>query len=398
MKRSISLLVIIILLITMSAPLSHAAFANPLAAVDTPDRAGIRTAPEVTAASAMLIDAKTGDMLWRKNSEEKRPIASITKIMTAIVTIKHANLDDTVTVKRDALGPGMLGGVRLAVNERMKLRDLLYALLLPSANDAAVAIADHVGGSVSGFAGMMNSKAALIGAQNTHYMNPHGLDHANHYSTARDLATIARYAMQDKTFAEITSTKTWQLNRSAPGLPTNIKSTNVLLSSYPGANGGKTGYTRKAGNCLVASATRGDVSLISVVLGEKKRKILFKESAALLDFGFSLYGEKKLISKGAIYKTVTSRYGPYVDLVAAEDVSAVVREYLPTRIETQYVSDIDLPVRRGTVLGKVILYQADRVIGASDLVAKEDIEYPVLEETGSYFWAQYINHILKIRA
>jgi len=389
MKRSIIVL-LIALLITAGIPLQQAALANPPIASGQvkPVASG---APYITAGAAVLIDAKTGDVLWGKNDNEKRPMASTTKIMTAVLAIEHGNLEDTVTVNRSVLGPGRRGGIGLVEGERLKLRDLLYASMLPSANDAATAIADHIGGSVDGFAEMMNDKALSIGARDTRYANPHGLDEEMHYSTASDLAIIARYALQDKTFSEVVSTKTWRLNRSYSGRHTNIRSTNRLLSSYPGATGGKTGYTRGAGNCLVSSAKRGDVSLISVVLGVNNRKALFEESASLLDFGFGLYESEQLISKDVTYKTATSKYGQSIDLVAAEDVSAVVRNYLPVSTETQTATDIETPIRKGTVLGKVIAYQDGRAVASSDLMAKEDVDEPTLEQLTDYYWQQLLS-------
>jgi D-alanyl-D-alanine carboxypeptidase (penicillin-binding protein 5/6) len=244
--------------------------------------------PATTAASILLIDAKTGIRVWRKNANQQQHMASTTKIMTAIVALERNSLDETVTVNSDVLAAGKEGGIKLAVNEKIKLRDLMYALLLESANDAAVAIADHVAGSEAAFAVMMNRKASQLGAKRTHFVNPHGLDHRLHYSTVGDLALFASFAMKDKKFAEIVGTKTWKLTRSDPKLPSVVENTNTLLDTYPGTYGIKTGYTKKARNCLVAGSTKGDKSLICVVLGVKNRKNLFKETASLLDFGFSI--------------------------------------------------------------------------------------------------------------
>lgn len=380
MKRVFTLL--ILLLMAISIPLQHIAITEPLQASATAGP-GTPGTPEVPAASAVLIDAKTGEVLYEKNAYHKRPMASTTKIMTALLAAERGNLEDEVTVNPSALGPGSKGGLGLRVGERFKLRELLYAALLPSANDAAVAIADHIGGSVEGFAVMMNERAASIGAHSTHYTNPHGLDDASHYSTAYDLAIIAREALKNPTFAEISSTKRWGLNRSGAIYP--IKNYNTLLSTYPGATGGKTGYTNKAGNCLVFSATRGDVSLIGVVLNTRPRATLFSQSSALLDYGFSLYEDRHLIARDVVYKKITSKYGQEIELVAAGDASAVVNRSLPVRVETPSQTDVDAPVKKGTVLGKIIAYQSGRMIAVSDLVAKEDIEPPsVVQLTDRY--------------
>lgn len=337
----------------------------------------------------MLINAKTGEVLWRKNSDDVRPMASTTKIMTALVAIEQGNLDDMVTVRPGALGPGRLGGVWLAAGEQVQLRDLLYALLMRSANDAAVAIADHVGGSVGGFADMMNAKALALGATNTRFTNPHGLDNPYHYSTARDLATIARYAFQNETFQQIIGTKSWRMTRASSNVPKSLSNTNKLLQSYSGYDGGKTGYTRGARNCLVSQATRDDVTLISVVLGARNRNALWAESAALLDFGFPLYEQRRLIKIGTTYKTLVSSHDQNIDLVAAEDITTVVRGALPVYLEAHYEPGIDAPVQKGAVLGKLIAYQAGQVVAESNLIAKEDVFVPAFNPVVSNPWVQF---------
>ncbi len=371
MKRFIFILTIIAL--TISIPLQQVAIAETLSA-NAPARSNVPAAPSVLAASAIVIDAKTGDVLFEKNSNEKLPMASTTKIMTALVALKHGNLEDSVTVNGDVVGPGSLGGIDLRPGEHLSLKDLLYALLLPSANDAAVAIADHIGGSVGGFADMMNQEAASIGATNTHFINPHGLDDPMHYTTAHDLAIIAKTALQNPVFAQIVSTNSWNISRPSLGFSETVEGHDILLSSYPGATGVKTGYTSRAGNCLVSSATRGEVSLISVVLGVDWRKDLFNQSAALLDYGFSLYKTKPLITKGVIYKKITLKDGREVDLVAADDRVAVVPDSLPISTETSTATGVRLPLKKGTILGKIAVYQAGRTVAASDLIANEDIK------------------------
>ncbi len=371
MKRFILILVVIAL--TIGIPLQQVAFAEALNA-NIPAGPNAPAAPSISATSAIVIDAKTGNVLFEKNSNERRPMASTTKIMTALVAIKHGNLADMVTVNGDVVGPGSLGGIDLQPGEQLTLKDLLYALLLPSANDAAVAIADHIGGSVGGFAAMMNQEAVSIGVTNTHFTNPHGLDDPMHYTTAHDLAIIAKTALQNPVFSQIVSTKTYSINRPSLGFSEPIENENKLLSSYPGATGVKTGYTSRAGNCLVSSATRGGVSLISVVLGVDWRKDLFDQSAALLDYGFSLYKSEQLISKGVIYKKIALKDGRQVDLVAADDRAAVVPDTLPISAEMSSVASVHLPVKKGTVLGKIIAYQAGRTVAVSDLIANEDIK------------------------
>ncbi len=385
MKRHISLLLTITFLITAIASSGSMVFAAPASAgTVTRSVASLAPQPTVSAGSAILMNAKTGDVLWRRNSSIRRPMASTTKIMTALVAIEHGNLDDVVTVNADALGPGSQGGIGLATNEHMTLRDLLYALLLPSANDAAVAIADHIGGSVDGFVAMMNKKAVEIGAYRTHFDNPHGLDSPTHYTTAYDLALIARYAMKNPTFAQIVSTRSWALRGSQV-----VTTHNKLLYSYSGATGVKTGFTNGAASCLVSSATRDDVSLITVVLGESFRPNMFTESAALLDYGFSLYKERQLASAGVVYKTITSPYGQQLDLVAKENARAIVRDTLPVYTETHYAKDIPVPVKKGAVLGRVVSYQAGRVIAAADLAVKNNPPQPTLMQMAAPYVVRF---------
>ncbi|MHB8840438.1 MAG: D-alanyl-D-alanine carboxypeptidase family protein [Candidatus Aquicultor sp.] len=381
MKRHISILLTITFLITAITSSWSIAFAAPASAgAATQSVASLPPQPTVSAGSAILMNAKTGDVLWRRNSSIRRPMASTTKIMTALVAIEHGNLDDVVTVNADALGPGSLGGVGLAKNEHITLRDLLYALLLPSANDAAVAIADHVGGSVGGFADMMNKKAVEIGANRTHFDNPHGLDSPTHYTTAYDLALITRYAMKNPTFSQIVSTKSWRLHGTKV-----VTTHNNLLAMYSPATGVKTGFTNRAGSCLVSSATKGDVSLIAVVLGEKRRPNMFTQSAGLLSYGFSLYQEKQLTSAGVVYKTITSPYGQKLDLVAKEASSATVRHTLPIYTETHYAEDTPLPVKKGAILGRVVSYQAGRPVAAADLQVKNDPLQPTLMQMAGHY-------------
>lgn len=335
--------------------------------------------PEIGAPSGILIDANNGDVLWEKNPDEKRQIASTTKITTAIVAIERKSLDDIVTVNEDVFREPVYG-IKLKVGEVMTMRDLLYALMLNSANDAAIAIAGHVSGSVEEFAKLMSSEAARIGARNTNFVNPHGLAKGDkpHYSTARDLAKIASYAMKNEEFIKLVSTKEWKLNRADPKAINVVQNRDKLLWSYPGATGIKTGFTKAAGYCLVSSAKRGDVSLIAVILGADSQDSVFIQSAALLEYGFGLYGEKRLITEDRVYKTVKTKYGHKIDLVAESAVDKVVR-YSAETTETVTVSkDILLPISKGTVLGQVAVYQSGKQIATSRLIANNDINKPTI--------------------
>lgn len=250
--------------------------------VDESDVFGLRTA------SAILMDANSGVVLFERASDTVRPPASVTKILTALVVLEHGNLSDTVTVSSTA---ARTGGHRLGLRagQRISLGDLLAAVLIRSANDAAVAAAEHVGGSLTNFVAAMNQKAALIGMAKSRFSNPHGLDEPFHFTTARDMATLTRVALDNSTFAELVRTRQVRVTVWTPRRqrffpqPRIVQSHNRLLGSLEGADGVKTGYTDSAGRCLVASAKRGDRRLIAVLLNDPRR---WTHAAMLLEYGF----------------------------------------------------------------------------------------------------------------
>lgn len=235
--------------------------------------------PDLSAAAALLADETTGQVLLEKNAHERRAVASTTKIMTALVTLERARLDEEVVVSPAA---AYTGGnvVGLVPGERLTVWSLLHGLLLNSGNDAATALAEHVAGSVAAFAELMNAKAQALGMADTHFVNPHGLDAEGHYSTAYDLWLLTREAMRNPTFREIVAKATW-----TEGTRTYVN-LNPLLLRYPGADGVKTGTSDWAGECLVASATRRGHRLVAVVLHSQDR---YGDAAALLDYGFAAY-------------------------------------------------------------------------------------------------------------
>ncbi|CCQ95598.1 Serine-type D-Ala-D-Ala carboxypeptidase [[Clostridium] ultunense Esp] len=247
--------------------------------------------PSIQAKAAALIDVQSGRVLYEKNGNERLPIASLTKIMTAIVAIEEGNLEDKVKVGKNAVGVEG-SSIYLRQNEEMRLEDLLYGLMLRSGNDAAVAIAEHIGGSVDGFVYLMNEKAEFLGLTNTHFMNPHGLDHPDHYSTAHDLALLTAYALKNPIFKKIVATKI--KNVPMPGEEWDRKwiNKNKMLRLYPGADGIKTGYTKIANRCLASSATREGRQLATIVLHDGND---WNDSMRLLDFGFQEYQNVEVI-------------------------------------------------------------------------------------------------------
>ena len=239
--------------------------------------------PVLNSKSAIIFDRTSKKIIFEKNANEKRAMASTTKIMTAILTIEKGNLEEIVEVSQKAAS---IHGSRLGLKkgDKIKLEDLLYGLLLKSGNDAAMQIAISISGSIENFAEMMNEKAEELGLKNTHFVTPHGLDNSNHYTTAYELAILTDYALNIPEFAKIVNTKqyTIQIN-STPVLITN---TNELLGNLNGVNGVKTGFTNLAGRCLVTSCVRDNWQIITIVLGADSKKSRTKDSISLIEYNY----------------------------------------------------------------------------------------------------------------
>lgn len=255
---------------------------------------------ELEASQAILLDSDTSNILYEKNAENPVPMASTTKIMTALIAIEAGNLDQTVTIGQDAIDNAVLNNgsrANLIVGDQMKLKDLIYGLLLPSGDDAAVAIADAVAGSVDNFVTIMNVEAEKLHLFQTHYFNSDGLQPTDaqgnditgvHYSTAYDLVRLARYAMRVPLFAQIVSTKQYNLPATGAHHAYQWSTTNKLLGTYDGMLGIKTGFTPEAGECLVFAAKRNNHTLIGVVLHSPTEDSRFQDAKTLLNWGFSL--------------------------------------------------------------------------------------------------------------
>lgn len=243
--------------------------------------------PTISAKNAIAIEVTSGRIIYEKDAYKKVPIASTTKIMTAIIAIENNLLTDTVIVSNKASWTGG-SSVNLKEGDEILLSELLYGLMLNSGNDAAVAIAEHTSGNVEEFSKLMNEKAKKIGALNTNFVTPHGLDTDNHYSTAYDMAIITKYALKNPIIKKLVSTSTYTM-KFKNGKTKNLTNTNPLLSFYEGATGVKTGYTGLAGKCLVASAKRENIEIIAVLLGDPSSKARRTDSAKILDFCFNNY-------------------------------------------------------------------------------------------------------------
>ncbi|HEY4552534.1 MAG TPA: D-alanyl-D-alanine carboxypeptidase family protein [Bacillaceae bacterium] len=252
------------------------------------------SAISVSASGAILMEQRSGRVLFAKEEHEVRRIASITKIMTAILAIESGKLEDTVSVSRNAVYTEG-SSIYLRPGEKIKLKELVYGLMLRSGNDAAVAIAEHVGGSTEGFVFLMNQKAEQLGMSNTVFSNPHGLDdHNDHYSTPYDMALLTRYAMQDEQYRDISGTKKYRAEREdGPSFWTNKN--RLLTEKYTYCTGGKTGFTKKAGRTLVTTASKNGIDLLAITIYGPDD---WNDHIAMYEHGFQNYETVKLLGKG----------------------------------------------------------------------------------------------------
>ncbi|MDO7788024.1 D-alanyl-D-alanine carboxypeptidase [Desulforamulus aquiferis] len=335
--------------------------------------------PELQGETAALIDAKTGRLLYGKDAHKRMYPASTTKVLTALVALERANLSDVVTVGPNAINSG---GTRiwLPEGEQLTLEELLFALMLNSANDAGVAIAEHVAGSVESFAQISNLAAKKIGAVDTHFTNPHGMPEENHYSTAYDLALIGRKAMENEDFRRIVSTVHHEIPRSDPEAQKYLFNHNKLLWStvygYKGATGLKTGYTSQAGQCIIASAKRDDRELIAVVLRTEGVN-LWSDAAKLLDYGFDNYENQQLIEKDKVMTSLPVIYGKEnVKLVAGEDYIYTFTRENPEDLQISFdVPESTLaPVDKGEVLGAIVISKGQEEIARINLMSDHQVD------------------------
>ena len=313
--------------------------------------------PAITAVAAYLMDPLTGDVLYQKNPDQPLPMASTTKIMTAIVAMENASLNDSITISDHAIAVGE-SSAWLSKGETLTVEQLLYALLVQSANDAAVALAEHVAGSEEAFVEMMNEKARELGAENTYFRNPHGLDVEGHYTTARDLAVIAAYAMQNPLFREIVASSGYQIPWPGHPYPRVLENHNKLLKMYPYATGIKTGYTVGAGKCLVASAEREGRELISVILNGGE--IYWDQTIQLMEYGFNSFARVEFAYSGQPLATVEVGDFPRrrVNAVPLADLVFTVRRDYLADFEygrVYYREWIPYPVTTGQEVGYMVV-------------------------------------------
>ncbi|MFW5992428.1 MAG: D-alanyl-D-alanine carboxypeptidase family protein [Halanaerobiaceae bacterium] len=331
--------------------------------------------PQVSAATAAVIDVKTGQVLYDKHMHLRKYPASTTKVLTAIIAIEEGNLNETVTVSRNAAYQEG-SSIWLAEGEQLTLKELVYAIMLASGNDAAVAIAEHISGSVEDFADLMNKKAEDMGAENSTFLNPHGLPQSGHYSTAYDLAMIMRYALQNETFAEITATKYKTISWPDHEWDRGLRNHNKLLWQYDDATGGKTGYTKAAGRCLITSASRNNREVVAVVLNSPDDWL---DCTRLLDYGLDEFNEVVVVEAGtSIYdldweQTLEKK----LNLIARNSIAVAVPvdDKINVKKKIELLPELKLPVTEGQKVGKLKLYHDDRLLDSTDLVAGNDLNF-----------------------
>ncbi len=337
-------------------------------------------APVISSFAGVLMDAESGQIYYSKKGDVRREPASLTKIMTAILAIENGNLDDLVTVSRRAASVSVGQDIGLKTGDRLILENLVKAALIYSANDSTVAIAEHIGGTEQEFIRMMNAKALLLGAYSTRFANTNGYHHPNHYTTARDLAVITRYALGNKKFAELVGTPETTI-QWADGREKEIRNTNRLLKNgtYQGLYGVKTGSTPRAGDCLIAAANRDGRNLIAVVLHSRNR---YNDAAKLLDYGFDhidkvtlCRSSEKLASKridGGVLHEVALVAGKTAEVYLPEDDVAMVKR------EIKFDGPVRAPVRRGQRLGEVVYSCEGKELARVELISAADVEKPGL--------------------
>ncbi|NMA01401.1 MAG: D-alanyl-D-alanine carboxypeptidase [Clostridia bacterium] len=341
----------------------------------------------LSAEAAVLIDGDTGAIMYGKNHLEQRPPASTTKVLTAILAIEQGDLAEVVSISKRSAQTGE-ASINLLEGETITLENLLYGALLKSGNDACVAIAEGISPTVEEFVGLMNLKAKLLGCTNTNFVNTNGLPHNNHYTSALDLAVITRYALNNPIFAQIVATPTKTIQWENSSRKKYIQNTNKLLTIYPGANGVKTGTTDKAGQCLIASATREGRTLIAVVLKSHNR---YGDASKLLDYGFNNYYNLEVIKKNQVLNIDRSKFNLDKNLVLKAKENFVLTLEKGTETHLTCEIKLDSSIRKknipiGETIGYLKLYNYNQEIGTIALYAEKQEVLPKKDYSKQNIW------------
>ena len=344
--------------------------------------------PIINARHAVVFDRNSKTFIYGKKGTDKCKMASTTKIMTAIVVIENSNLNDIVTISSKS---ALTGGSRLGLskNDKISVKHLLYGLLLKSGNDAAVALAEHVGGTLENFAFMMNNKAKLLNLSNTNFVTPHGLDDDNHYTTAIDLAILSDYALKNDFFAKIVKTKSYTV--SINNISKTISNTNELLGNFEGIYGIKTGFTNGANRCLITSCKRGNLDFICIVLGCDTKKDRTRDSLKLLNYAFnnfSLVNVEKIIKNEfnnwyishqnsfCINKGTSQNLDLFLDEAdfLFQNIAVKKSEHDKISVEISFSPYLDAPVSFNKEIGKIILLIDNNEYYSVNILSKNHIE------------------------
>lgn len=386
LKKYISLFLLVSLLLALTVPV----FAEE---TEEFDGDGIFNSP---VGSALLVETSTGTVLYEKDADVRRYPASLTKIMTCMLVLAHSDLNDTVTVSETALANmeigSSIGDNHLEVGEQMRLEDMLYLMMLESANEATIALAEHVAGSLDSFIELMNTTAQELGCTNTHFANPHGLHDEDHYTTANDLRKIVEKALEDETFRTITNTATYELPATNFHEGRTMYSTNQLINKdmgsnyfyYSKASGVKTGFTTPAGRCLITTATDDNLNLLSIILkaetmpDENGNWVYrsFPETINLCEWGFENYRISTVMSTLYPIAEIPVNMAAGAEAVAlapVQEVRTLIEAgYDPEQVVlsvTLHSDSVDAPVEAGQVLGEVTVSYKGEVLGSSELAA-----------------------------
>lgn len=342
--------------------------------------------PTLNSRIAVAYDRKSGEVIWGKDEHKRTAMASTTKIMTAIVTLENCDLTQTVTISKKSAGTG---GSRLGLkaDDKITMNDLLYGLMLKSGNDAAVAIAETVGGSVEGFAELMNEKAKELKLENTHYVTPHGLDDPEHYTTAVELAKLADYALQNETFAKIVNTKNYTVTIN--GYPKSISNTNELLGYLEGVNGVKTGFTNNAGRCLVTSVNRNGFEIITVILQADTKKFRTADSIKLIEYIYKNYEPvniKEIVneqfkrwcsintSRIQINKCKNNNLELYIDNLDNDVIPIKKTDKDKIQIEVNNLFYFETPLQQNTIIGTIKVNLDGKTVDVIEIKNKNTIQ------------------------
>ena len=383
MKQLNRIIIFTIIFITIILPINTLLATDIDTADYNPDNV------ETNSPSAILMDAKTGNILYSKDAFSKRYPASTTKLMTAILTLENCELDDIVTVSHNAIFSIPVGysHANLQEGEELTVEQLLNVLLIPSANDAAVALAEHISGSVEEFSNLMNSRAKELGCLNTHFVNPNGIHNEDHYSTAYDLALIGMYAMKFDDIVRISKVNQYTLPKTNKYDKTDriFNTTNGLISNnseyyYPSSTGLKTGYTDKSGYCIVTTAEKNGVELLEVVLSSDSIDERYKDCINLFDYGFNNYSYENLVTANEVVDTIeingATSDTKSLNVIAKNDINVLLKNDSDINNLNANISineNLSAPIAKDSVIG-TISYEIDGITYSTDLIAGSSVE------------------------